>query len=87
MLLIGEAKDTMARAFLAFTDVEMLDTLQAAVLRAASLAVPGDAVLLSPACASFDMFSSYAERGDIFRKSVFGLRHHPAKGPEEAAAH
>ena len=73
MLLIGEAKDTMARAFLAFTNVEMLDTLQEAVLRAASLAAPGDAVLLSPACASFDMFSSYAERGDVFRKSVLGL--------------
>lgn len=78
MLLIGEAKDTMARAFLAFTNVEQLDTLQEAVLRAADLAVPGDAVLLSPACASFDMFSSYAERGEIFTKSVLGLRAIPA---------
>ena len=74
MLLIGEAKDTMARAFLAFTNVEVFDSLQEAVSRAASLAVPGDTVLLSPACASFDMFSSYAERGEIFRKSVLGLR-------------
>jgi UDP-N-acetylmuramoylalanine--D-glutamate ligase len=74
MLLIGEAKDTMARAFLAFTDVEILDTLQDAVSRAASLAEPGDAVLLSPACASFDMFSSYAERGDVFKQSVLKLR-------------
>lgn len=86
MLLIGEAKDTMARAFLAFTDVEMFDTLQNAVLRAATLAVPGDAVLLSPACASFDMFSSYAERGDIFSKSVLGLRFNNARKAEEAAA-
>jgi UDP-N-acetylmuramoylalanine--D-glutamate ligase len=83
ILLIGEAKDTMARAFLAFTNVEMLDTLQEAVLRAASLAAPGDAVLLSPACASFDMFSSYAERGDVFRKSVLGLRENPASINEE----
>lgn len=83
ILLIGEAKDTMARAFLAFTNVEMLDTLQEAVLRAASLAAPGDAVLLSPACASFDMFSSYAERGDVFRKSVLGLRKNPASTNEE----
>jgi UDP-N-acetylmuramoylalanine--D-glutamate ligase len=87
MLLIGEAKDTMARAFLAFTNVEMLDTLQEAVLRAASLAVPGDAVLLSPACASFDMFSSYAERGDAFRGAVLGLRNNPAPTTQEAAAH
>lgn len=74
MLLIGEAKDTMARAFMAFTDVEMVDTLQDAVLRAAALALPGDAVLLSPACASFDMFSGYAERGDVFRQAVLGLK-------------
>ncbi len=87
MLLIGEAKDTMARAFLAFTDVEMLDTLQEAVLRAANLAVPGDVVLLSPACASFDMFSSYAQRGDIFKESVLKLRNNPASTAEEALAY
>ncbi len=87
MLLIGEAKDTMARAFLAFTSVEMLDTLQDAVLRAARLAQPGDAVILSPACASFDMFSSYAERGDVFRQSVLGLRSNSASLGTEAAAY
>jgi UDP-N-acetylmuramoylalanine--D-glutamate ligase len=86
LLLIGEAQDKMARAFLAFTNVEMYDTLQDAVLRAAALAVPGDAVLLSPACASFDMFSSYAERGDVFRKSVLGLRNHPATTAKEVSA-
>jgi UDP-N-acetylmuramoylalanine--D-glutamate ligase len=87
MLLIGEAKETMARAFLAFTSVEMLDTLPEAVLRAADIGVPGDAVLLSPACASFDMFSGYAERGDIFRKTVLGLRQKLASTAEKAAAH
>ena len=84
LLLVGEAKDTMARAFLAFTDVEMCDSLQEAVLRGASLAVPGDAVLLSPACASFDMFSSYAERGDIFTKSVLELKNKPGGSGAEA---
>jgi len=87
ILLIGEAKDTMARAFLAFSNVEMLDSLQEAVLKAASLAVPGDVVLLSPACASFDMFSSYAERGDVFKKCVLGLRNNPASTAEEAAVY
>jgi UDP-N-acetylmuramoylalanine--D-glutamate ligase len=87
MLLIGEAKDTMTRAFLAFTNVEKFDNLQEAVLRAARLAVPGDAVLLSPACASFDMFSSYAERGVVFRKTVLGLRNNPGGTVKEAAAH
>ena len=73
LLLIGEAKNTISRAFMAFTDVEMFDTLQEAVSRGASLAAPGDAVLLSPACASFDMFSSYADRGNVFTKSVLEL--------------
>ncbi|UCD65560.1 MAG: UDP-N-acetylmuramoyl-L-alanine--D-glutamate ligase [Deltaproteobacteria bacterium] len=87
ILLIGEAKDTMARAFLAFTNVEMLDTLQEAVARAAELAVPGDAVLLSPACASFDMFTSYAERGEAFKSSVLGLRDNHANNTEGIAVH
>ncbi|MEK6197484.1 MAG: UDP-N-acetylmuramoyl-L-alanine--D-glutamate ligase [Desulfobacterales bacterium] len=87
MLLIGEARDKMTRAFLAFTNVETLDTLQEAVCRAASLAVPGDAVLLSPACASFDMFSSYAERGAIFRNSVLAIKNNSACNVEELLSH
>jgi UDP-N-acetylmuramoylalanine--D-glutamate ligase len=82
MLLIGEDRDTMSRAFLAFTNIETLDSLQEAVSRAASLAVPGDAVLLSPACASFDMFSSYAERGDVFKNSVLSIRNNSADKEE-----
>ena len=41
-----------------------------AVARATSLADPGEVVLLSPACASFDMFRDYAHRGEIFQKAV-----------------
>jgi UDP-N-acetylmuramoylalanine--D-glutamate ligase len=85
LLLIGEAKDTIARALMAFTDVEIFDTLQEAVIRGAALAVTGDAILLSPACASFDMFSSYAERGDIFTRSVLELCNKPAAIGKEAA--
>jgi len=45
----------------------------AAVRRAADLAQPGDAVLLSPACASFDQYSGYAERGRHFQAEVNAL--------------
>jgi UDP-N-acetylmuramoylalanine--D-glutamate ligase len=83
MVLIGEAQDAMARAFLAFTEVELCPTLAEAVRLAAHLAVPGDAVLLSPACASFDMFNSYAERGDVFRKAVLALRNIPVNPVSE----
>ncbi|WP_020649308.1 UDP-N-acetylmuramoyl-L-alanine--D-glutamate ligase [Solimonas variicoloris] len=47
--------------------------LQAALRRARALAQPGDRVLLSPACASFDQFKSYVDRGEQFRAAVRGL--------------
>lgn len=48
-------------------------TLRAAVKEAAAAAEPGDIVLLSPACASWDMFASYEERGRIFKEAVHNL--------------
>jgi UDP-N-acetylmuramoylalanine--D-glutamate ligase len=41
-----------------------------AVVKAGELARPGDSVLLSPACASFDMFDNFMQRGDVFRAAV-----------------
>jgi UDP-N-acetylmuramoylalanine--D-glutamate ligase len=73
MVLIGEAREKMAASFAAVTRVELAESLAAAVLCASRLARPGQAVLLAPACASFDMFSGYAERGRIFRQAVAGL--------------
>ena len=50
--------------------VERAATLPDAVRAAKAMARPGDVVLLSPAAASFDMFSSYEERGEIFRAAA-----------------
>jgi UDP-N-acetylmuramoylalanine--D-glutamate ligase len=50
--------------------VEDVGTLEGAVKRARLLARPGDRVLLSPACASFDQFKNYEHRGDVFRALV-----------------
>jgi UDP-N-acetylmuramoylalanine--D-glutamate ligase len=46
------------------------ESLEEAVARAFAAALPGDAVLLAPACASFDMFRDYAERGRAFKAAV-----------------
>jgi len=74
VVLIGQDAPIIAQA-LADTGVfiEHADTLPDAVERALALAEPGDTVLLSPACASMDMFQNYARRGDVFVDSVHAL--------------
>ncbi|MDN5871793.1 MAG: UDP-N-acetylmuramoyl-L-alanine--D-glutamate ligase [Nitrococcus sp.] len=69
-VVLGEDAERMACAIDGACPVETALDLPAAVKSAAWLAHPGDIVLLSPACASFDMFSDYAERGEIFRMAV-----------------
>ena len=73
MLLIGEATEQMAMVFATMTQVERMESMGHAVRRARELAAPGDVVLLSPACSSFDMFSGYAERGQVFSNLAIGL--------------
>lgn len=71
VMLIGRDAPAI-RDTLAETGVPLADhaTLEGAVHAAAGLAEPGDAVLLSPACASLDMFRNYAHRADVFRAAV-----------------
>ena len=56
-----------------FQDYLFADTFEEAVLTAVKLAEPGEAVLLSPACASWDMFPSYEVRGEKFKEIVNSL--------------
>lgn len=70
VVAIGEAADEVAAAFDGRLAVRRAGSMDAAVDAAAGLARPGDAVVLSPACASFDWYRSYAERGDDFVRAV-----------------
>jgi UDP-N-acetylmuramoylalanine--D-glutamate ligase len=72
-LLIGAAAPRIALALAGKVALESVGTLEAAVVRAAELAKPGDVVLLSPACASFDQFRSFEHRGERFRELVRAL--------------
>jgi len=74
LLLIGEAAGALEAALAAFVpEVVRCETLERAVVEAGRLARPGDAVLLSPACASFDQFEDYRARGRAFVAAVEGL--------------
>ncbi|MEN9315951.1 MAG: hypothetical protein RIS35_2344 [Pseudomonadota bacterium] len=74
VLLIGRDAPVMRDALAASgVPIEDCDGLEAAVRRAAALARPGDAVLLSPACASLDMFRNYAHRSEVFLREVRAL--------------
>jgi len=75
LIVIGEAGDAIVNAIgmAPVQGVEKAESLKQAVQKAYDTARAGDAVLLSPACASFDMFKSYTERGERFRQLVKGL--------------
>jgi UDP-N-acetylmuramoylalanine--D-glutamate ligase len=70
---IGEAGELFASLLSPHMDVSQCVTLERAVGEAAAEAVSGDTVLLSPACASFDQFRDFEDRGDQFRRLVEGL--------------
>ena len=75
VILIGQAKEELRAALAAcgYEQVVMCDTYEEVVRLATELAEPGDVVMLSPACASWDMFNSYEERGRLFKKLVNAL--------------
>ena len=73
LILIGEAAERIAGELGDIRSPLFCKSLQDAVRGAAVEAVSGDVVLLSPACSSFDMFTDYAERGNVFRDTVKNL--------------
>ena len=70
MVLIGEATEKMKRVYSTVVPVIAAKDMKDAVRLASVAAEPGDAVLLSPMCSSFDMFTSYKERGEVFQREV-----------------
>lgn len=72
LVLLGQTKDKIAKAARdnGFNNIVKVDTLEDAVTTSANMAEDGDSVLLSPACASWGMFSDYEERGDLFKEYV-----------------
>lgn len=70
VIVMGEAAEDMASVFDALVPVERAATMTDAVRRALTYATRGGSVLLSPGCASLDMYTDYAERGDDFARSV-----------------
>jgi UDP-N-acetylmuramoylalanine--D-glutamate ligase len=72
-ILIGEIAERIRRSWSGAVNSEIANSLADAVERARTMAKPGDVVLFSPGTSSFDMFKSYADRGDQFRTLVQAL--------------
>lgn len=74
LVLIGQDAQLIATECEGATEIEFAENMQDAVVKAAQHAESGDAVLLSPACASFDMFKNFQHRGQKFMEAVESMR-------------
>lgn len=70
IILLGEDAEKIKQSLEGYAEIINVNSLKEAVTQANGIAVTGDVVLLSPACASFDMFDNYMHRGDVFKDAV-----------------
>jgi UDP-N-acetylmuramoylalanine--D-glutamate ligase len=70
VVLLGEARQRFAAALAGAAPLAEARSMEEAVAQAVALSKPGDAIVLSPGCASFDMFRSFEHRGEAFRDAV-----------------
>lgn len=82
VVLIGESRTTLRQLLNGSSNVREGDTLDQALAQAIDLAHPGDTILFSPACASFDMFKNFEERGQRFKQLVADLERNTASSSE-----
>jgi len=74
IVAVGESRENIVRHFGSIVRVIEATSMEDAVAKAYGASIPGDNVLLSPACKSFDMFESYEHRGEVFKKIVNSLK-------------
>ncbi len=74
MVLFGEARGRIGEKIGGIVKTVTAATMKDAIQTAYDDAAPGDVVLLSPGCASFDEFRNYAHRGEVFKETVSGLK-------------
>lgn len=74
LILLGEAKEKLKNSWGDLVPTYLVDSLEEGVELGFKKAQPGDCVLLSPGCASFDMFKDYEDRGRVFKQKVLKLK-------------
>jgi len=79
IIAIGEAREKIFNTLGQVFPTQFTDTLEKAVRKAFELALPGETVLLSPGCASFDMFENFEHRGQVFKTTVESLKKNKKK--------
>jgi UDP-N-acetylmuramoylalanine--D-glutamate ligase len=83
LVVIGEDGDNIASQLEGHVEILRADSMQDAVVKSFEGAEHGDSILLAPACASFDMFNSFEERGSVFKKEVIALSPRATAGGSE----